>query len=247
MEAEEDDDDEFYRENWEDHLTPRLGAHFKRTGRYLVEQQILHGKYRGREKKLAAMAWLAEQRRSDRTWTVAGVVFALVLPVVTAIGGAYYGATLSFDKAVELQARESAERRNTLVKAFSGDIESLVRLETDRFERLSPALAKLVTMDSLRQGGGRPWLMPAAESRFPVFEQNASQLGTLGEKTATDLAVFYGLSYELRSRINLAISPAILAANADERRLAVDDYRDTLEKWQASAAEIQLILSDRWS
>lgn len=231
-------------EDWARHLTPPLRKHFKRQGRYLVEQQVLHLKYRRRKKRLAAMAWLGEQRRKDWWRYFLSLLVGIVVAIGAALGGAYLGAWETHLNALELEERRAASARQFLVDAFISEIEATRRIESERRETLDPVLDLMVEKDSLREEGGRPWLMSSASSRFPVFEANAARLGSLEAPLPTEIVRFYGLSYELRNHINLVVSPAILWANGAERESAVKEYRQAHQAWQAAADQLLVQLRD---
>ena len=52
-------------EEWSQHLTPKLRAHFKSIGRMLVEYDVANNRYGALGKHYAALAWLAEQPQDD--------------------------------------------------------------------------------------------------------------------------------------------------------------------------------------
>jgi len=231
-------------EDWTRHLTPELRKYFKQQGRYLVEQQVLHLKYKRRDKRLAAMTWLGEQRRKDERKRFLIIFVWIIATIVAALGGAYLGASATHLYALKIEERRAASARQFLVDAFISEIEATRRIESERRETLDPVLDLMVEKDSLREEGGRPWLMPSASSRFPVFEANAARLGSLEAPLPTEIARFYGLSYELRNHINLVVSPAILWANGAERASAVKEYRQAHQAWQAAADQLLVQLRD---
>ncbi len=62
-------------EEWVQNLTPQRRAKFEGKGTAIVEAELLGIRYRSLEKRLAALAWLAEQRHENelaekaRFWT----------------------------------------------------------------------------------------------------------------------------------------------------------------------------------
>lgn len=72
------------------HLTAELRKHFARMGPSVVEFDLVHHHYSAPEKKLAALAWLAERRQARerveriRFWVL--VVIAGATLIATVIG-----------------------------------------------------------------------------------------------------------------------------------------------------------------
>lgn len=218
-----------------DLLTPELEKHFERTGEYLVQEQVLHLRYAAPEKRHAATIWLAKKRKLKARLETWGKIIALAVTVVGALGGAYLGASINSSANAQLKARETKEAQAVLLAVLIGDINALKRTEEQKFESLKPALQKLISVDALKQTGGRAWLMAPAPMTFPVFEQNAGKLGLLPSPLPEQIATFYGHSYSLRSQTNLVTGPAIIAAAQGERRNAVEDYGHAYQDWKNEA------------
>lgn len=232
-------------ENWARYLTLKLRRHFKRTGRYLVEQQLLGTgfTYPSKEKRLAAMVWLGEQRKMDRRIEIAILAGAMFVAILAAFGGAMLGAWMTSEGAAELRQQQTVQERQALTEALLADVISLKDVENQRFENLQPLIERLIEKE-YTDDEARPWLMAPVPMRFPIFEGNAGQLGLLKSPLPEKIARFYGLSYMLRSHINTVTSPPMIKAGRGDRKFAVGAYEKTLDRWNSLADEIIAALSN---
>lgn len=222
------------------YLTPAFRKKFERQGSYLVEQQVLHLRYEAKEKRLAAMQWLREVRRRERR---NNTLLVAVPTILAALVGAFLGAWMTSHFAAQLGERQASAERSALAMLFRADISALEEAEGLRHKFLKPHLKTLVTV-SYPNGNKapRPWLMAPATLRFPVFEQNASRLGMLDETLAREIAELYGMSYRLRSHVNVVLSPAIIVAGTPDKKFAVTQYENTLMAWQTKAKRVRVLL-----
>ena len=220
-------------EDWARHLTPKLRKHFERTGRYLVEQQVLNNRYKAVEKRKAGMVWLGEKIRNDRRWEI----FTVSLSPLMALAGAVLGALIGYYGSVQLQDRQEAQERQALVQVLIGEVEALKDEETERHDNLQPILKRLKEKN-FDQQGARPWLLAPVPLRFPVFEENAGRLGLLHTPSPEKIARFCGSSYAPRSQVNVVTSPPIIGANTYDKIFVIYEYERWFKSWDQQAREI---------
>jgi hypothetical protein len=238
-----DDEDE----DGSKYLTDELRKKFAKTGAYMVEQQVLTLRYKAREKRLAAIEWLARYRRRERYYNVAmTAVPAILAALIGAFGAAYWNEI----NAEKRQLNEQYASRTTLSRVLEADIAGLLTQEKSRHEALTPDLKKLVEVpypsgSSTDPRLPRPWLMAPAVLQFPVFEQNAGRLGLLPAPLPEQVASFYGQSYALRSHVNIVTSPAIILAGGQDKQFAVDEYEKAFKDWTSRAQAVLQLLEQQ--
>ena len=130
--------------------------------------------------------------------SLGAVIFSLI--------GVVVGALIGFGGNWWLEDRARIQTRDDLAVAFIADISAMKKIENQRFDILKAPLRKMVEVDSLKMAGGRPWLMPQVSTRFGLFEGNSSNLGFFEPPISVKVVEFYGLSYALRTHINLVTS-----------------------------------------